>query len=210
MSSRPRWFTQTPQGNSQRYVERFRELAAQGADLDGEARLIDAMVARGSRILDAGCGSGRTGAALAARGHRVVGVDADEVLIAAAREDHPGVDWLVADLVDLELAERGFPEPFDCAVAAGNVLAYVEAGTEVQVLERLRAHLVAGGRAVIGFQIDRYALADFDRHARAAGFRLEQRFATWDLLPWTPGAQFAVSVLRAPMQEPGDSVGVEG
>jgi len=206
MSSLPRWFTETPEGNSQRYVDRFRELAAQGADLEGEARLIDAMVARGSRILDAGCGSGRTGAALAARGHRVVGVDADQVLIAAAREDYPGIDWLVADLVDLELAGHGFPEQFDCVVAAGNVLAYVEQGTEVQVLERLRAHLVAGGRAVIGFQVNRYPLADFDRHVRAAGFQLEQRFATWDLLPWTPGAEFAVSVLSIPVDESADSV----
>jgi hypothetical protein len=34
-------------------------MARDGADLAGEARLIDAMVARGSGILDAGCGSGR-------------------------------------------------------------------------------------------------------------------------------------------------------
>src|SRR5680860_1128367 len=62
-------------GHSAWYVERFRTMAAAGDDLAGEARLIDAMVPRGSRILDAGCGPGRVGAVLARLGHDVVGVD---------------------------------------------------------------------------------------------------------------------------------------
>lgn len=61
MTQRPRWFTNTKPGHSQWYIERFRTMAREGADLEGEARLIDAMVARGSRILDAGCGPGRVG-----------------------------------------------------------------------------------------------------------------------------------------------------
>ena len=63
--------------HSRWYVQRFRQMAAQGADLAGEARLVDAMVTRGSRVLDAGCGPGRVGAELAARGHTVVGVDVE-------------------------------------------------------------------------------------------------------------------------------------
>ena len=61
-----------------------------GQDLAGEARLVDAMVDRGARILDAGCGPGRVGAELHARGHRVVGVDVDPMLIDAARTRPPG------------------------------------------------------------------------------------------------------------------------
>jgi len=198
MKSSPRWFTATSDGHSKRYVERFRDLASSGADLDGEARLIDAMVERGSRILDAGCGTGRTAAALFARGHFVIGVDVDETLISAAREDHRGPTWIVADLVDLDLPALGYREPFDVVVAAGNVMAYVEAGTEVQVLTRLRLHLAAEGRAVIGFHTDRYAIADFDEHLTLAGFVLEQRFATWNLRPWQEQAEFSVSVLRLP------------
>ena len=68
------------------YVERMRALAAEGNDLAGEARLLDAMVPRGARVLDAGCGPGRVGAALAALGHTVVGIDVDPVLINAAIE----------------------------------------------------------------------------------------------------------------------------
>jgi len=71
----PRWITDTEPGHSQWYIERFRTMAAEGADLGGEARLVDAMVARGSRILDAGCGPGRIGAHLHDAGHTVVGVD---------------------------------------------------------------------------------------------------------------------------------------
>jgi hypothetical protein len=35
MTDIPRWFTSTKDGHSQWYVERFRQLAAEGADLAG-------------------------------------------------------------------------------------------------------------------------------------------------------------------------------
>ncbi|MCW2665157.1 MAG: methyltransferase type 12 [Frankiales bacterium] len=199
MSATPRWFTDHDAHHSQWYIDRFRTLAADGVDLDGEARMVDAMLARGSRVLDAGCGPGRVGAALAARGHDVVGVDVDPALIAAAQEDHPGPAWLVADLATLDLPAAGHPEPFDAVVVAGNVLAFVAVGTEPLVLSRLAAHVRPDGAVVVGFGTDRgYALEDFDRHAAAAGLGLEHRFATWDLRPWRAGSGFAVTVLRRP------------
>ena len=193
-----RWVTETDDNHSAWYVERFRRMAADGADLGGEARLVDAMVAPGSTILDAGCGTGRVAAHLHARGHRVVGVDADPVLIAAAQADHPGPDWVVADLAHLDLAAGGHrPDRFDAAVVAGNVLAFVAAGTEPDVLARIAAHLVPDGIALVGFGTDRgYPLTSFDADLSAAGFTLEHRFATWDLRPWHADAPFAVSVLR--------------
>lgn len=195
MTDRPRWFTDTKDGHSQWYVERFRTLAAEGADLAGEARLVDAVVAPGSRILDAGCGPGRVGAELYARGHTVVGADADPVLIAAAEEDHPGPRWVVADLSTLDLDE----DPFDVAVVAGNVMLFVAPGTERAVLERLRAAVRPGGRIILGFATDRDLDVDtFDADVLAAGLVLEQRFATWDLVPWTDDADFAVTFLRVP------------
>lgn len=199
MAAPTRWVTETGDGHSQQYVERFRAMAVQGVDLGGEARLLDAMVPPGSRILDAGCGQGRVGAVLHSRGHHVVGVDADPVLVAAAAQDHPGPTWLVADLAELDLPALGIPEPFDAIVAAGNVLPYVAAGTEGAVLRRMAAHLVADGCAVIGFGTDRgYALDAFDRDLADAGLTLEHRFETWDLRPWRDASDFAVSVLRLP------------
>ncbi|MFI7603349.1 class I SAM-dependent methyltransferase [Actinoplanes sp. NPDC049681] len=167
-------------------------MAAEGADLAGEARLIDAMVPRGSRILDAGCGTGRVGGYLAAAGHDVTGVDLDPELIAAAREDHPGPRWLVGDLSELDLPER-----FDLIVSAGNVMTFVAPSTRVEILRRLRGHLSLGGRVVIGFGADRgYAFADFLADAASAGLAPGVLLGTWDLRPYTEDSDFMVALLE--------------
>jgi SAM-dependent methyltransferase len=199
MNESTRWVTAHGAGHAQWYIERFRRMASQGVDLDGEARMLDAMLARRSRVLDAGCGPGRVGAALAARGHVVVGVDADPELIEAAMADHRGPTWLVADLAELDLPAAGEPQPFDAAVCAGNVMPYLAPGTEGRVLARITAHLRTDGLCVVGFGLDRgYSLADFDAQSWAAGLVVEHRFATWDLRPWKQESPFAVTVLRRP------------
>jgi len=195
----PRWFTEMEDGHSQWYAEHFRELANDGDDLEGEARLIDAMAPPGSTILDAGCGQGRTAGALFRRGHRVFALDIDPVLLAAAHEDNPGPTYVRTDLADMDLL-RDFPgmQPFNAAVSAGNVLAFVAPGTEEAVLRNISRQLAPDAPYVTGFHVDRYALEDFDRDLGAAGFALESRFSTWDLRPWTPESEFAVSILRKP------------
>lgn len=199
MTQPPRWFTDFDANHSQCYIDRFRKMAADGTDLGGEARLVDALVAPGSRVLDAGCGAGRVGAEVFRRGHQVVGVDVDPVLIAAAQEDHPGPTWLVGDLSALDLAALGQAQPFDAAVAAGNVLTFVAPGTESAAVRGVAGAVKPDGVVVVGFGLDRgYALADFDAHCAAAGLVLEHRVRTWDLRPWRDGADYAVTVLRRP------------
>ena len=178
------------------YVERFRSMAAAGDDLDGEARLVDAMVGRGAHILDAGCGPGRVGAALHTVGHRVVGVDVDPVLIEAAQQDHPGPTWLVGDLTVLDLPARGIEEPFDLIVSAGNVIAFLAPSTRVRVLDRLRAHLAAEGRIVAGFGSGRgYEFDEFFADAATAGLRVDLALESWDVRPLTDDSGFLVAVL---------------
>jgi SAM-dependent methyltransferase len=189
--------TQEDPGHSAAYVQRFRDLAAEGMDLVGEARLVDAMLGRGSRVLDAGCGPGRVGAFLHAVGHDVVGADVDPHLIAAAEEDNPGPRWLVGDLAELDLPAAGIPEPFDAIVCAGNVMTFLAPSTRGAVLGRLRAHLRPGGRAVIGFGAGRgYGFDDFLADAAEAGWAPDLLLSTWDLRPFTPDADFLVAVLR--------------
>jgi 2-polyprenyl-3-methyl-5-hydroxy-6-metoxy-1,4-benzoquinol methylase len=181
--------------HSTAYVQRFRTLAADGFDLGGEARLVDAMLPRGARVLDAGCGPGRVGAVLHAAGHRVVGVDVDPVLIAAAEEDHPGPRWLLRDLAELDLTED--EEPFDGVVCAGNVMTFVAPSTRRRVLERLRAHVHEESRAAFGFGAGRgYDFDEFLADARSAGWAPDLLLATWDLRPFTPDAEFLVALLR--------------
>ncbi|MBT0768800.1 methyltransferase domain-containing protein [Kineosporia sp. J2-2] len=181
--------------HSQWYINRFRAMAAQGADLDGEARLIDAMVPRGARILDAGCGPGRLGGYLAGRGHDVVGVDIDPALIDAAEDDHPGPNWLVGDLAELDLPARGVAEPFDAIVCAGNVMTFCAPSTRPAILRRFRAHLAERGRVVIGFGSGRgYDFDEFLVDAAKAGFNADVLLSTWDLRPFSPDDDFLVAV----------------
>lgn len=148
-------------GHSRRYAKRWEEFARQGRDIDGEARLIDAMAPRGARILDAGCGQGRLGGYLSHRGHHVTGVDIDPYLISVAREKYPDGRWIVGDLANLtdvlaKEADRagagdttdggaGAGEPadapargFDVIVAAGNVLTFIDPADRAAVLEGFR------------------------------------------------------------------------
>jgi SAM-dependent methyltransferase len=202
-----RWLQQIERNpdHSQWYIDRFRTMAADGADLAGEARLVDAMVSRGARILDAGCGPGRLGGYLQQAGHDVVGVDLDPALIQAAEHDHPGPTWLVADLAELDLPAQGIDEGFDAIVCAGNVMTFLDPATRERVLARFAAHLREGGRAVVGFGAGRdYPFEDFFADVDAAGLEVQLRLSTWDLRPFTEGSDFLVAVLGVGGASPTD------
>ena len=196
--SRNRWIELTEQNpdHSTWYVERFRPMSAAGDDLAGEARFIDAMAARRSRVLDAGCGPGRVGSQLATAGHDVVGVDIDPVLISAAEHDHPGPVWLVADLAELDLPATGKADGFDIIVCAGNVMTFLDPATRRPVLDRLARHLRPGGRIVTGFGAGRdYSFDEIFDDVEQVGLTPDLLLSTWDLRPFTRDADFLVAVL---------------
>lgn len=193
-----RWLDKIEQdsGHSEWYIERFRTMAAEGVDLHGEARLIDAMVPRNARVLDAGCGPGRVGGWLSTLGHDVVGVDLDPALIAAAEQDHPGPTWLVSDLSELDLSALGVEPGFDAVVCAGNVMGFLDPATRQRVIERLATTIGPDGRIVIGFGSGHeYPFDEFFDHVAAAGLRVDLRLGTWDLRPFTADSDFLVAVL---------------
>ena len=173
-------------------------MAAAGDDLDGEARFVDAMVSRGARILDAGCGPGRVGSTLARVGHQVVGVDVDPVLIAAAEADHPGPHWLVGDLAELDLPARGIADGFDAIVCAGNVMPFLAASTRATVLDRFRVHLRPGGRVAVGFGAGRgYGFDEFLADVERVGLRPDLLLESWDLRPFSAASDFIVATLAS-------------
>lgn len=198
----PRWFAHRNPEQRLEYAYRFVRIAEGGDDIDGEARLVDALAERGSVVLDAGCGTGRVAAALTRTGHHAVGVDVDPTLVGKGKEFHPGLPLAELDLLELTpetLADRGLPTAYDVVVCPGNVMVFVAEGTEGRVLARLAGVLRPGGRAVLGFTTRHtYGVDDLDRDARAAGWTLEHRFGTWQLDRFTADSDWAVSVYRAP------------
>jgi SAM-dependent methyltransferase len=67
----------------------------------------------GERVLDLGCGTGRHAALLAAGGESVTAIDADPDMLAAARIEHPGVAFVMADATAFGMADLGVDQPFD-------------------------------------------------------------------------------------------------
>ena len=198
MATPTRWETETPDDHSQWLIDHFRRLAADGADLGGEARFVDAVIEPGASVLDAGCGTGRVAALLDRLGHAVVGVDADEQLIDVARVEHPSIEWILADLSELNLVARdGAQRQFDSAVLAGNVMPFIAPDTEVAVLRAVAHHVRDGGPIIVGFATDRgYSVDSFDRHIDAAQLHVDNRFSTWDLRPFRADSDYVVTILR--------------
>lgn len=184
------------------YADRFEQMIADGTDLEGEARFVDAMAARDSAVLDAGCGTGRVAAALARMGHRAIGVDKDAGLVDIARQRYPGVRYLACDLLRLTpeaLQEAGGPAAFDIIALPGNVMVYLAPGSERAVLGNLAGLLRPSGRIVAGFATDRdYTPQEFRSDATAIGLTVEHTMATWHLDPLTEDSDWVVTVLRGP------------
>lgn len=200
-----RWQQETGGDRGASYDEKFAQLAAAGTDVHGEAAFVHARTYPGSRVLDAGCGTGRVAIELARRGRaHVVGVDLDEGMLAIARAKAPELTWHLADLADLDLGET-----FDLVLAAGNVLVLLEPGTEAEVVRRLGAHLRPGGLLVAGFQLgggtlpsgvelaEGLSLPQYAALAADAGLELVERYAGWDGADYPAvGPDYAVSVHR--------------
>lgn len=76
---------------------------------DAERKVVERyFVDKSARVLDVGCGTGRTTGPLAERGFDVVGADISERMVAAAREAHPDVEFRVEDAADLSFDDDAF------------------------------------------------------------------------------------------------------
>jgi SAM-dependent methyltransferase len=189
------------------YGAHFARLLAEGVDIEGEARLADVLAPRGGWILDAGSGMGRVGAALVARGHRVVGVDFDAEILDQSRRTFPElplVDSRLDELTPAKLTDAGHPTAYDLIVCVGNVMILLAPDSERTVLGNLATLLAPGGRLLVGFALSgapsgfsrTYPLEEFVADYEAAGLEKVHRFATYDLEPFTDDSTYVVHVLR--------------
>lgn len=161
-----------------------------------ERLLLDAVVARvppGGRILDVGCGAGRTARWLAARGYAVDAIDASPAMVTVARAQ--GVPARVRSVWRLGRRER-----YAAALLLGNTVGLVET---VERLPRL-LHTLAG-------VADLVALDSGDREPTPTRFRFEYGGEAGGWLTWVhvppaalrvaaAGAGFAVELVRAPAE----------
>lgn len=186
----PRWVDWRRRIDIDDYDARFERMAASGADVHGEADLIESFGAAG--ILDAGCGTGRIAIELARRGHDVVGVDLDADMIDAARRKAPAQTWLVDDLGRMQLDRR-----FELIAMPGNVMIFCEPDDRRLIVHNMAQHLLPGGVLIAGFSLEPggYSLGEWDAHTAASGLELVDRFSTWSREPYT-GGDYHVSVHR--------------
>ncbi|HEY2324821.1 MAG TPA: class I SAM-dependent methyltransferase [Thermoanaerobaculia bacterium] len=125
-------------------------------DYTTETRLIEETFKRfGSgaieRVLDLGCGTGNYALQLAAGGYRITAVDrsADMLRLARAKaqESGPAIEWLQADLRDLDTGGT-----YDAALLMFAVIGYFPTNDDlIRVLGRIRAHLAGGGLLLFDF-----------------------------------------------------------
>ena len=158
---------------------RARYAAAKAADryyvagklaLDPVFRLVSSLPGDFGRTLDLGCGRGQLGLLLLelGRASQLVGVDADERKIAAARVAGPEATFHVADLADVRL------EPADTILLV-DVLHYLPLPEQDALLSAAARALVPGGRLLVrelnGGQSPRGAITRlFEWCARKIGY----------------------------------------
>jgi len=105
------------------------------------------------RLLEAGCGSGRLVREMARRGYATTGLDLNSKALAYCQEQL-SEQGLTADLVQGDMTQFTFDEPFDAAFNAINTFRHLE--TETAALKHLKcvaSHLKPGGVFVLSLHL---------------------------------------------------------
>lgn len=123
-------------------VARYREDRANGLTVR-EERAVSTFFDPGGRLLDLGCGAGRTTHVLHERGFDVVGLDASRPMVGVATAADPEITYLAGDAAALPFADASF----------GNVLFSYNGidelrpeATRTVALREIRRVLEPGGR----------------------------------------------------------------
>lgn len=162
-------------------------MAKAGENPHGEADFVARF--EPTSVLDAGCGTGRVAIELAARGLDVAGSDIDGQMLAEAQAKAPDLPWVQSDLATLDMGRA-----FDLVVMAGNVILFVEPGTEAACVAGAARHVDSGGHLVAGFSLARgVSVEAWEGWLRAAGLEPRERHSTWAGDPFVTTSNYLVS-----------------
>jgi SAM-dependent methyltransferase len=121
-----------------------------------------------STVLDLCCGPGRHARALAGRGYRITGVDANAAALAAARRVSDNtIVYLQHDM--RRLAE--LPGTFDAIICLWQSFGYFDAATNTDILRQISRKLRPGGRLAL----DIYHRGFFERNQGTRHYQREGR-----------------------------------
>ena len=175
------------------YESRWDQMAARGENPHGE---VDFVMGFGpATALDAGCGFGRVGIELAARGVDIVGVDLDADLLERAKRRAPDLDWRLADLSKLEIGRT-----FDLVVLAGNVIGFVDEANREKAVRACASHLAPGATLVMGNMLkDTWpSISDLDTWCGLEGLEPAGHRGGWNNETLGDQPDYVVTVHRRP------------
>lgn len=162
-----------------------------------KAEIASAWVEPGQEVLEIGSGTGRLSRLMAERGAKVTAVDVSEKMLAAARENAPGVEFLhmtateidrlgegrfdrvVSTLVFSELSDEELGYVLRAAgklLKPGGRLVVADEVRPARFWQRAAAAVVRFPLAAVTFLLTQnttHALRDFPARLREAGFRVE-------------------------------------
>jgi len=129
--------------------ERFRQVVTEGLACHGDEALRRHPPARGSRVLDVGCGFGDSTlqiARLVGPGGEAVGVDAAENFIASARREAAAAGVANARFVTADVQTEPLGGPYDSAFSRFGTMFFA---SPVAALRNVRRSLNPGGRLTL-------------------------------------------------------------
>lgn len=175
------------------YESRWDRMAENGENPHGEVDFV--MQFEPKTALDAGCGFGRVGIELNARGVDVIGVDLDPDLLARAKRRAPELDWRLANLATVDLDRQ-----FDLVVVAGNVIGFVDAPDRQLAVQNCARHVAPGGWLVMGNQLKGTwpTMKEFDEWCSHEGLFPAEHMAGWESEMLGEDPDYVVTVHRRP------------
>lgn len=135
-------------------------------------RFLDLLPPPTGTLVDVGCGEGRLPRDLAARGYRVIGIDASPTLVAAAREADPGGDYRVADGTALPLEDRSV----EMVTAFMSLHDIDDINAAVGEIARV---LLPGGRVCAAIVHPMNSAGRFEERTPSAAFVIRDSYFAW-------------------------------